>query len=267
MIKIDLIPQDETLANLVSGLEMVSSKMMPSTFKAFKMASNLISYTWKSYALGAPIPGTSSRIKNPAGGYAKSIKVRMLAPFNYEIYSDSHIAAFIEDGTKSYDMKRTHPFGRRSRMSKEGIPYTIIPFRHGVPGTQSYQQMPKQLYEIIRAAIKNNEIQKSRTLKGKTHSPNYKGEMIPRGKYKWGSRITGTGLENIEGMTVVDTSTKKSPRSTYMTFRIISVNSPSHKWLQAARPAKNITKHVAANSAEIVKDLISSGIKQDLGLL
>ncbi len=267
MIEMRITPEDTQLADLVASLEFMSSKVMPKTYKAFKMAAAVIQYTWKSYALGAPIPGTPIRLKHPTGAYARSIKTRFLTPFNYEIYSDSPVALYLERGVQTYDMKETHPYGKRSRVSKEGIPYLIIPFRHGVPGSKYYSRMPEQLYKKLREAIKRREIMLSHRAKGRKYSPNYSGELVPRAKYAWGTRISGTGLEQFEGMIMADVSTPKSNRSTYMTFRVISANSPAHKWIVKTRPAMEITKHVAINTKEIVSDVITSGIKQDLGMV
>jgi len=278
LIEISIAPTDYILADLVASLEMMSTKVMPRTFKAFKMATAVMQYTWKSYAMGAPVPGGSGRIKRPTGAFAKSIKIRMLAPFHHEVYSDDPKAKFLEDGSKEYDMKKTHPYGKRSRVVKktrkkkgsivanEGDPYLIIPFRHGVPGSISYSPIPQLLYKAIRQMIKNDDMKLSSIAKGKKQSPNYEGELIPRRKYNWGSRLMGSSLDKLEGMVAMDVSTKKSVRTEYVTFRIISVNSPAHKWIQKARPGLHLTKHVVNNTKEIVEDNIGSGLKEDLGL-
>ena len=167
MIEVSLVPDDYELQALVTNLELISYKALPNTYKAFKMASALMMATWKSYALGAPIPGGGRRLKNPTGAYAKSIKIRTFTPLNREIYSDSPIAPYIEYGTKEYDMKTTHPFGKRSRINKEGDAYLIIPFEHGTPKSLKYSKIPEQMYQIIRQAIKNDEINLSSIKKGR----------------------------------------------------------------------------------------------------
>lgn len=266
MIEITITPKDLALAELLVGLEKIGSSAFPQTAKMFKMSANLIQYTWKSYALGAPIPGSANRLKNPTGKYASSIKIRKLGAFDYEIASNSEIAKMLEDGTKTYDMKKTHPYGVRSRVSKKGDPYLIIPFRHGVPGSKSYGPMPEQIYGMIRNYVKSGQIKKSEVITGKSSEPNFYGNMINRARYSWGSRIKGTGLPNLEGMLVMNTSTPKSNRSEYMTFRIISVNSPAHKWIQPARPAMGIIGAVVNNTKDIVNSMIEKGLKEDLGI-
>jgi len=240
---------------------------MPNTFKAFKRATALVQYTWKSYANGNPIKGSSVRLKNPTGAYMRSIKVRYLSPINTEIYSDSPIALYIEKGTREYDMKKKHPKGKRSRVNKKGVPYLIIPFRHGVPGTKSYAPMPEQMFQKVEQVLKQDEKALSQRIKGHTHSPNFKGDLVPRAKYKWGTRFQGTGLDQLEGLIAMNMSTgPKEKRSEYMTFRVISANSPAFKWIMKARPAKNITKHVVINTAKPIADMISAGLRMDMGL-
>jgi len=256
LIRITITPEDSQLADLVAGLDFMGSKVMPKTSRAFKMCSAVIQYTWKAYALGAPIPGTPIRLKHPTGVYARSIKTRYLSPFNYEIYSDAPVAVYLERGIKTYDMKKTHPFGKRSRDSKSGIPYLIIPFRHGVPGSKYYNVIPEQIYKKLRDAIKRGEVYLSQRAKGRKFSPNYQGELIPRAKYRWGTRISGTGLEQLEGMIMADVSTPKERRSTYMTFRVISANSPAHKWIVKARPAMEITKYIVTLQLQFTSNVV-----------
>jgi hypothetical protein len=239
---------------------------MPNTYKAFKMSSSLIAYTWKCYALGAEMKNNPNKVDKPTGSYAKSIKERMLSPFNYFIYSDSHYAEYIENGTEPYDMKKTHTIGSRSRMSKDGVPYLIVPFRHGAPGTKSYPAMPEQVYNAIRTGIKEGQIQLSHVVKGRKVEKNYKGELIPRKSYEYGSRITGTGVKNLEGMLAFDVSTPASVRTEYVTFRVISQNSPGHKWIHPGSTGKHITRSVGENTKEIIEDMIADGLRKDLGL-
>lgn len=267
MIEISVTPKDSLLADLLVGLQMTSAKIFPKTFKAYKMSAQLIQYTWKSYAMGSTIKGSPHKIKNPTGSYARSIKMLKFAPLGWEISSDDPIAKYLEDGTNEYDMKKTHPYGKRSRIGKDGKPYLIIPFRHGAPGTKSYAPMPEQVYERVRQMISTGEIKRSTIAPGKGKEKNFWGQMIQRAQYEWGSRLTGLGSANLEGMVVMNTpSGKEAGRSTYLTFRVISANSPAHKWIQAARPAMNITKYVVANTKEIIEDLIKKGLMEDLGL-
>ena len=280
MVKIEMIPEDSTLVDLVNSLEFMARKELPNTFKAFKKSAALIAYTWKTYAMGAPIKGSSMRIKNATGGYARSIKTKFLSPLNFEIFSDSPIAKYLEHGTKEFDMKETHPFGKRGRVVKEtvkrkgkiirekGDPYLIIPFRHGVPGTLSYVPMPEEIYAKILQGIQQDEIQLSQRVGGRKYSPNYRGELVPRAKYQWGTRMGFDSMDRLDGLVAMNVKQKGSTakRSEYMTFRVVSVNSPAMKWIVEARRAMNITKYVINNTRLTVERMIQSGLKKDIGM-
>ena len=275
MIEVSVVPTDEYLANMLAHMEVVGKKAFPATSRALKRAAyQVIAKTWKAYAGGAPIKGTAYRMKRSSGRYSRSIKVRMLSPFNFFIVTEYPVAKFIEDGTSAYDMKDTHPFGKKSRVNAKGEPYLIIPFRHGAhgegeAGSVHYQPMPEQVYARIRQAMRAGEFAKSKVLKGRRKEENYAGELIPRRTYEWGSRVQtlDPGLDRYEGMVAMDTGTRKSVRSGYFTFRVISVNSPRNKWIYPGTPPRHITQFVAQNTQELVKDMIEDGLKTDLGLL
>jgi len=156
MIQITIQPEDYNLAELAKGLEFVATKFMPKTARAFKMSASLMQYAWKMLA--------QKTLKTSTGAYARSIKTRMLTPFQYEVYTDHPLARILEDGTAEYDMKKTHPYGRKSRVVKKtvkkkgrivrrkGDPYLIIPFRQGVPGAVR-MAMPGEVYAQLRRMI------------------------------------------------------------------------------------------------------------------
>ena len=266
MIKITLTPEDSALAELVGSLEFMSAKAMPHTYQAFKRAVRLVEYTWKSYALGADMGG-GMKLKRPTGGYARSIKTTFFSPFNYEVGSDAKVAKFLEEGTKEHDMKKTHPFGKRSRVTEKGKGYLIIPFRHGAPGSVYYPPVPEQLYKQIKTIAKNAGIRLSTRAAGRKYTPNYQGELIPRAKYHRGGSITGLGDENLDGLIFVKWPTgKERGRTGMVTFRIISENSPTFKWIRKAMPAMHITKHVVENTQDAISDLIKMGLKKDMGI-
>jgi len=269
---------NDILSQSFAGLEMMASKVLPKTYKAFKAVSNMIAFTWKSYALGAPIPGQARKIKHPTGGYARSIKVRMLAPFHYTIFSDSPIADYLERGTKQYDMKKTHPYGNKSRVVKKtvkrhgrvirkaGDPYLIIPLRHGIP-TSLRAPMPEEVYNKVRQLIKAGEATVSNIAKKKIKQVNARGELIPRNTYSWGSRFVNTGMDNLENMVVMRVpSGQKEIRSAYFTFRVISVNSPASHWIQPARQGLHLTEAVMRTMKPIMTEMLQGAIKQDLGI-
>lgn len=274
MIQITLTPEDYNLADLAKGLESVASRFMPKTARAFKISASLMEYTWRSMA--------QKILSSSTGAYARSIKIRMLTPYQYEIYTDHPLATVIEDGAKEYDMKTTHPYGKQSRVVKktvkrkgktirrEGDPYLIVPFRQGVPGAQRLA-MPESIYKQLRQMITKSAFVTSEVTtaakKSKKVEPNYRGELIPRAIYNWGDRLRDTGMDRLEGMIAMDVpSGKKESRSEYLTFRVISVNSPAHKWLQPARKGHHFTQEVVKITEDAVQRLLSEAFAKDLGV-
>lgn len=285
MVSIQAIPEDEYLFNLISQLKKVGEQGFPATAAATEqVAHKVIASVWRNYAMGAPIPGTSFKLKNPKGGYARSIKVRKVGPFNYQIFSDAPVASWIEHGTKELDMKKTHPYGWKSRVANKGtkksprwVPYLIIPFRWGTnesAGGHFRNVLPEQVYAQLQARIRAGNFIRTRVLKGASKlQPNVWGEDIPRAVYDneeesggWGSRLQGVGEDDLEGLVVMQGDTENARSSQYFTFRVISADSPADSWIRPATPAGNVTQHVVRNTQNIVQVAIESSLRKDLGL-
>lgn len=273
MIQMTIMSKDDYLAMLNARMKIMGSGYMPATSSAFKKAANLISTVWKGYATGTPIPGSEKPIKSAS--YAAGVKILQGGPFEYTIYNDSKMAQSIEDGTPQLDMKTTHPYGKKSRISKKGIPYLIIPFRWGTPGSGGHFRniIPEQIYAMLRAEIKAGEFVRT-SVKTTTHlEANFAGEGVPRAEYQgrnefdgWGSILDGVG-GNMEGMSAMNNDSTKKKSTAYMTFRIISAESPAGSWIKPAVPARNISRLVADNTRDIVTEMIQTGMIKDVGKL
>ena len=270
MIEVKVTPDQATL-ELISALEMVSTKKLPNTVRAIKAVVATLEYTWKSYAMGAAIPGTSIRIKSVNPLYVKSIKSKS-SGLSGLVYSDSPVADSIEEGTEQKDLKKIIPFGPKGRVGKNG-PYNIIPLRHGTP-TALNAPMPEVVYKEIRRLIKQSELEKSRVLKRTVTSPNIHGQQVRRRTYKWGGAYKNPTFPNFQGLVVFDTSAGSSKaRSQYLTFRVVSANKPKvskakkgweGSWVVPSREGLHLTRHVIANTKEIISDTVRAGLSQDL---
>ncbi len=278
MIRIWISKIDPELGDLISNMKATGERSMPATADAFESAvTQLLLPKWKSVASGNALRGFPYRLKNPSGGYAASIKVKRFGSFDWYVYSDADIAKLLEKGTDRVDFKKTHPFGKKSRISKkktkehpEGVPYLIIPFRQRTPGARG-NPMPELIYKMIQQKVKEgfqkSTVQKAPEESGK-FAPNFKGELIPRATYSWGDRLQGLKIElgNLKGMVVFDTGSERATHSTYFTFRVISATSPQGSWIKPATPAMHITKAVWDACEEDIKNLIRLGLKRDMGL-
>jgi hypothetical protein len=249
---------------------------LPKTAAALNAGAELIQDTWQKYATGEyPLPGLK-----PSGSYAKSIRTKPLGEFGHEIFSEAKIAERIENGTDDLDMKTTHPYGPRSRVSKKGVPYLIIPFQWGTKkGTERVGPkniIPKQLLNMMLSKRFKPSTVKSDSQSPKApQSPNARGEMVARNTYTWGDRTRGSdfsgtieqkrftnGMVRFEEGTAADNPQGKRYGG-YFTFRVISANSPVNSWKRKGMPALHVAEIVAKVIRKDVEAMVDTAIKED----
>jgi hypothetical protein len=240
--------------------------------------AGFIKDTWQKYATGEHhLPGIMP-LKNPSIKYARSIHINKIGPFQYEIVSEAEIADWIENGTEQLDMKTTHPYGPRSRVSKKGVSYLVIPFRWGTPEGRDGKRvgfrniMPDAVYKIV----KNKEkFRQTRALMTTHNEPNFRGEQVERrnysdaaGKAAWGDRLTAEMNEevtpNMEGMSSMVGQNRRA--AGYFTFRVISANSPKHSWIKPATPARNVTNGVQEYTRDTIESMIDSALEEEFNV-
>lgn len=267
MIRVDVTLTDDTLMKLQAALSGFSGsnggKIMPRTKAAFDMASKLIQKSWQNWAMGGSIAGASD-IKKPNPNLARSIKIRRIGDFNISIGTDSLYMERIQNGVAEYDMKDTYPYGKKSRVSKRGVPYLIIPFRWGTPSGNGggRAHFGNTITQEVYAILKSRKFKMSgRT--SKTHGEkNYSGENIERGEYEWGDRVNDKSAGNMNGMVRM----RSHKTSTYFTFRLISANSPANSWKRKAIPPNDVVSAVEKATRKDVEALLQEGLEQELGL-
>ena len=267
MIKVDVELDDNLLSVLRSQLSAFSGnnggKVAPGTKTAFDMASKLIQKSWQNWANGGSIEGISD-IKNPNPRLASSIHIKRNNDFDVSIETDSRYMERIQSGVASFDMKEKYPYGRKSRVSKKGIPYLIIPFRWGTPNSQGGSRahfgntIPLEVYKIMKSRNFKKSVQQTQTHIEK----NFKGENIERHEYDWGERINDEDMGNANGMVKM----QSNPKSTYFTFRVISANSLPSSWIRKEIPAIDVVGAVERTTRKDVEDILQAGLEQDLGL-
>lgn len=266
MVKIDVTINNDLLSQLQMQLMAFTGenggKIAPATKNAFNLASKMIQKSWQNWALGGSIEGIEN-IKNPNAKLASSIHIKRFHDFDASIETSSPYMERIQKGTPEFDMKQTYPKGNKSRVSKNGVPYLIIPFRWGTPNkgvarASFGNTIPLEVAKIIQSKA----FQKS-TRTGETHiEKNAKGENIKRSEYDWGERINNEDFGNANGM--VKMSANKG--STYFTFRVISANSPKDKWIRKEVPAIDVVSAIERTTKNDVENLLQKGLETDIGL-
>lgn len=263
MIKLDVTVSDNTLrilANAFSG-NMTDPNVMQATKAAFNQGARVIKRSWKDWSMGGKLNGAED-IKNPNPKLAQSIKTYSLGPFDKEIGTNSPYMERVISGQDAYDMKETYPFGRKSRRTKDGRGYLIIPFRWGTPnkngGARAHFRnvIPQELYKEVQKF-------KASRITGETHlEENYARQLITRQEYLWGDRLKYEDGGNANGMV------RMKGKGGYFTFRIISEKNMTNgaKWWKKAVPANDVPLALINNNEKTIADLIEKGIISDLGL-
>jgi hypothetical protein len=283
MIKMKIAADNVALSELqtqLAKLAKLGRGSMPSTASAMSAGASFIKGKWREFALGGDLDGVK-KLNNPSQGYARSIKIKKLSPFNYDIYSESSIAERIEDGTAEHDMKTTHPFGRRSRVSKDGSSaYLIIPFRWRTPKTVGFKNvMPINVYMIVKkfkkmaTEVSTDSGEKTPIAKGAYSDLSTKKAVYPnsvgRASYNRGYGRLAAHLaeeKNQVGMVRSTDDTGKNRSGGYFTFRVISTKSPASSWIRKEQPPRPVTPALVNYSQRFIEEAVEAAIMGDLGL-
>lgn len=276
-IEYDLTELKKLAERFTKGM---TTAALPNTDAAFQRAAQMVRKTWTGFLDGSvTLPGVESPEKVTAA-MIKSIKSDDKTnekEFHHTIYSDNRQLEQLNKGSKEvkYDMKKTHPYGRKSRVNKiTKIPYLIIPFRWGTPvGKKKFTDeeikrahfnnvIPQGNYEHY---VKGMEVSKVNALKA-YYEANVKGENIKRQGYDWArnGRVTEDWAWSERSIGMV--KMKDMGKSVYFTFRVISADSkpPSSWWY--LKPAKQGNNYFAALETAVkpkVEKIVEEGIKAD----
>lgn len=270
MVRISVVLQDEELNRLMSIFQGMSGnvgeKSFPNTFRAQKVAARSVQRAWQNWARGGSLDGAAD-IKSASPKLASSIKVNQMNDLSAEIYTESPQMQQIQEGTPDYDMKNEHYYkGRKSRVSKDGIPYVIIPLAWGTPNKDGSHKahfsaantIPMQVYQMVKQ--KNSFKRSERT--DVTHlEPNARGEMIERHEYNWGDVVDGVS-GNVSGLYAFPDINKGSK---YFTFRIISANT-EEGWVRKGVPANDVTGALARKFEPMYQEMMKAALEADLDL-
>ena len=269
MVKVRITADSPALQELAAAVTQLGRKgLLPSTEAAFLRGAKMIRNGWQEYGSGKKaLPGVPA-MKKPSRNYAAAVKIRQDGPLSYTVSNESKAAALLEYGTSGYDMKLTHPYGRKSRVglhwnekSKvlERVPYLIVPFSWGTPNVVTFHNtMSEDIYEKAR------QLKKSKVT-GETHfEENWAAVAIERHEYEFTERLKTDDAGAYEN-SMVRMSDMATGKSTYFTFRVISARSPQNSWLQKGQPARHVTVGLQKEYSETIMSDIQQALKTDLG--
>lgn len=204
-------------------------------------------------------------LKNPQWGYARGIRIHSLGQSHFEVISDSKYNDWMAKQESDFDMKKTHPYGKKSRVAQDKTPYLIVPFMHLRPN-KANTGMPQSIYSDLKKITKSKG--KSTILDPKSKSKtskNFRGEDVFRASYRWGGRLGSYDgeLSKYSGMvdfdrSYIDRKGLKISDSKAFTFRVISAKSPAGSWIRKARPVilPEVEKRIKGKIEGIVENVL-----------
>lgn len=270
-IEYDLSELKKLNDRFAKSIENAPAAALPNTAAAFARAAKYVQNMWTSYLSGdQPLNGIEF-MSGVTSSMVRSIRSRYNGDLDYTIYSDSMQLERKVHGSKEveYDMKKTHPYGNKSRVSKKGIPYLIIPFRWGTPNGKGTARahfnnvIPQKNYETAVKGLKMSQVNVDKSY----FENNVKGQSIKRQGYDWAKfgRLTESQAWDDRSVGMVRMKDIASGRSTYFTFRIISAKSPERSWIyhKDAVPGIDMMGALINTVKNGVNSIISEGVKAD----
>ncbi len=246
------------------------------TTEAVHSATDEVARTWAELAAGAFQFSTGGYINAIYEGIEHNVGGN---PWQSEIVNHHRTAVWLEEGTKSFDMKKALRTSAQTRISKDGKLYMVIPFRHGTPqkqvvsagGVQTHNRatMPSMPQSVYKQAVK---LQISRrTGSFKERAVLHKHLQATRSSYKWGESLKAKTLKTVgvpaadvsrfSGMVRMPRSKSEKGGSQYLTFRVMHEDSPG--WIHPATPAMRLAENTALISNDTVTEIIRNGVRQD----
>lgn len=276
-IEYDLSELKKLNDRFAKSIENAPAAALPNTAAAFARAAQYVQNMWTSYLSGdQPLNGIEF-MSGVTSSMVRSIRSRYNGDLDYTIYSDSMQLEQKVHGSKKveYDMKQTHPYGKKSRVSKKGIPYLIIPFRWGTPSGKKDANgkdisrahfnnvIPQASYETSVKGLKMSKVNIDKNY----FESNFKGENIERKGYDWAKfgRLKESQAWDDRSVGMVRMKDLASGKSTYFTFRIISAKSPQGSWIyhKDAVPAIDLMDALVRTAKPGVDRIISEGVQAD----
>jgi hypothetical protein len=223
------------------------------------IVTEFVKSTWTSVVMpgmGTPPGAPELRFDsiNTRREYADSITIgsNLDVPeagfFNRSVIATAKIAEETERGKPRWDMKPMLLGGPKTRLSKKGIKYNIIPFRHGVPGgsvNSHFKTMPRDIYAAARQLKPTMSKKIALDLFGTEHyskivkygeSLNSQQHALLLAKHSGHPRHKSISI--YEGMYRVQATYGKATQSQYLTFRMVSENSSPDSWWHPGRAAQ-----------------------------
>lgn len=276
-IEYDLSELKKLVDNFSKTVENAPEAALPNTANAFRRAAQLVHNAWTGYLTGSEQLNGIEFLDGVTSAMVRSIRSEKLGDFHYSISSDNRQLEEKTKGCKKveFDMKEKYPYGKKSRVSKKGIPYLIIPFRWGTPlgkkdsngkdiGRAHFNNViPQKNYETSVKGLQLSAVNEAK----KYFEDNFKGESIQRQGYDWAKkgRLKEEQAWDDRSVGMVRMKDVASGKSTYFTFRIVSAKSPANSWIyhKDAIPPVDMMGALERTVKPKIDSIINEGIQAD----
>lgn len=245
------------LTGLHSLADLVIANVIPGVQAAVEQTANETQATWQAAIMHAP--GVWLGFKKAA---AESIRWVDTSPLSAEVFSPEDVTRRIEEGFPARDLKDMLKTSTRTRQTKSGKKYLIIPFRHNTPGQNAHAlAMPSDIYAQAKPLSPS-------AVSGKTTRVSATGHSVPQSIYQWGGRLPAGLAPKMKphhatdiyaGMVRFDTSSGASKSSAYLTFRVMH-DGQAGKWLVPAKPGLHIARDVSRAMVERLRQNVEANI-------
>lgn len=163
----------------------------------------------------------------------------------------------IEEGAPAYHLPSViHWPSPKTRRSRRGTYYLVIPFRHGTPGTQ-HQPMPRRVYAVAKQLQGGQRLTAGPSQGQARHAPGLS-PYAPRNPLN--VRPGSTPASIYEGLRRVPLARGRG--SSYLTFRTMTPQSPG--WHMPATAGKHIVQAVQAQMTPVVRQILEAAVRADV---
>ena len=153
--------------------------------------------------------------------YLKDLEFDEIGKNTYMIWLEG-ASNYIEDGWNPFNQVPGLVNGPKSKSSKSGYRYNIVPFRHQPYAKSKAKANVQDLRTALQGVIKTHGLKK--IFKKEDGTP--KTGIV--------AKVTGLGMENLEGVVKIQGQYDKAVQSMYYTFRGVS-NDPQSKTMREGK--------------------------------
>lgn len=260
----------------------INAQVAPMLNQAVRAVAQATASNWQAAVMRAKL------WSGEKDAYARTIRWEMKGDFSAVVWSDYKFVEDIETGRPPRDLKRMLQTSMKVRTTKSGTRYLIIPFRHGAPESNT-NPMPADVYRQAKSLTASSIIGQSLRVSGQAkHTERWNAVaasrnarsagaggakfLVNQNKYSWGGRLdfhdektfraAPGGQMKHQGMVRFNTSTPGAPRSTFLTFRVMSEK--SRGWIVPAQPGQYIAKGVSDSMRPKAEAAFAEAVRRTL---